>query len=83
MELDEAVERDDGVVVLQRLIMREGGHQLSPRRPLGIGMLALDFVEQPRRLLEALLVHGGGGLGIDRLDRALHIGSLFGRGAGR
>jgi hypothetical protein len=82
MELDEPIQGNDRIVVLQRLVMGECCHQLRPRRPLRIGVLPLDLVKQPGCRLVVFLIHGGGGLGIDRLDRALHIGGLLGGGTG-
>ena len=45
MELDEAVEGDDGLVVLVRLVVGEGRHDLRLGRPYRVGMLAVDLLE--------------------------------------
>src|SRR3546814_9114734 len=46
MQLDETVEGVDRLVVGILLIERVGGHELGLGGPFGVGMLALDLVEQ-------------------------------------
>ena len=49
VQLDKAVQRNDGVVVVIVLVVRVGGHQLGPGRPGRVGVLALHLVEQGAR----------------------------------
>ena len=75
MELDEAVERDDGVVVLVRLVVGEGGHDLRLGRPHRIGMLAVDFLEALGGGLVFLAAEIIEGAVVEHLDRLLGVGS--------
>ena len=84
MQLDETVQGIDGIVVHTVLILREGGHQLGLGRPGGIRVLALDFVEQPRRLLVVLEVELIERAVIELFDRLLDIdGPLIVAAAGQ
>ena len=74
MELDEAVERDDGVVVLVRLVVGEGGHDLRLGRPHRIGMLAVDLLEALGGGLVLLLAQLIERAVVEHLDRLLDIG---------
>src|SRR3546814_13264410 len=69
--------------------MRVRRHELRLRRPGGVGMLALDLVEQLRRPLVVALVQSVPGVVVELLARLLDIFRLLagasapGEGAGR
>ena len=73
MELDEAVERDDGVVVLVRLVIGEGGHDLGLGRPDRVRVLAIDFLEALGGGLVFLLAESIEGAVVEKLDRLLGV----------
>ena len=73
MELDEAVERVDRLVVFVALIVGEGGHQLGLGGPGRIGVLALDLVEQAGGFEIVADQHGVHGGVVQVLDRALDV----------
>ena len=73
MELDEPVERDDGLVVLVRLVVGEGGHDLGLGRPHRVGVLAVDFLEALGGGLVFLLPEGIEGAVVENLDRLLGV----------
>jgi len=76
MQLNVALGRDDRVVEIVGLIVRERGHELRPRRPDGIRMLALNLVKSERRgvvLTFDEVVHR---LVVEILYRALDVGHV-------
>src|SRR6266851_1219594 len=81
MELDEPVERDDGLVVLVRLVVGEGSHDLGLGRPDRVGVLAIDFLEALRGGLVFLLPEVIEGAVVENLDRLLDVVRVVVRGA--
>ena len=77
MELDEAVERDDRVVVLVRLVVGEGGHDLRLGRPHRIGMLAVDLLELLGGELVFLAAEVIERAVVEHLDRLLGVGFVL------
>ncbi len=76
MELNEPVERDQRVVVLVRLVVGEGGHDLRLGRPYRIGMLAVDFLEFLGSLLVVLGTQIIERAIVELVDRLLDIGRI-------
>src|SRR6266851_2397569 len=81
MELDEAVERDDGLVVLVRLVVGEGSHDLGLGRTHRVRVLAVDFLEALRGGLVFLLPEVIEGAVVENLDRLLDVVRVVVRGA--
>ncbi len=79
VKLDEAVQRNDRVVVFVGLVIGEGHHELGLGRPDRIGMLAVDFFEALGGGLVILLAERIEGPVVELVDRLIDIGVFFGR----
>ena len=73
VQLDETVEGVDRVVVAVVLIVGVGRHDLGLGGPGGIGVLALDLVEQARGIAQLAGLHGVHGVVVEGLDRLLDV----------
>ena len=67
----------NGFIIVVGLVGRIGGHDHGFAGPLGIGVLALDFIEKQDRAIIVALVEFQGGLIVQLLHWTLDIGEFL------